>query len=306
VLARICRTTGADLDWLITGKRKSFGSQEYLEIRVESPESQNPSVSNTVNKADTLLSSNPDLTDAVSAFLDLLAEKRGVEHNIAADAAGQPVPQPTRQTQNYHPTQNPPPASHQPDGLAQPGWIPVLGRTAAGITHFWDQRILPSPAHAVTQLEELVGKYLGKSILACENGRLNIDHPPQLSSRQIDTTSANLIQLSGQSDADIVEFVQCRQIHDLYPDSFALRVDGESMAPRINDGDIVVASPSVPAGQGQIAIARLENQIGVTCKLIRTTQNNVHLIPINENYPPIVVEKDKLLWAQAVLCHITI
>jgi oligosaccharide reducing-end xylanase len=45
---------------------------------------------------------------------------------------------------------------------------------------------------------------------------------------------------------------------------------------------------------------------GVTCKLIRTTQEQVHLIPINERYETRVVSKSDLLWALAVLCHIRI
>jgi SOS-response transcriptional repressor LexA len=77
------------------------------------------------------------------------------------------------------------------------------------------------------------------------------------------------------------------------------------MSPRINDGDIVILSPSVPAAQGQIGIARLANQIGVTCKLIRSTEQAVHLIPINERYETKVVAKKDLLWALAVLCHIS-
>ena len=77
------------------------------------------------------------------------------------------------------------------------------------------------------------------------------------------------------------------------------------MSPRINDGDIVILSPSVPAAQGHIAIARVANQIGVTCKLIRMTDSDVHLIPINEKYETKVVAKKDLLWALAVLCHIT-
>jgi hypothetical protein len=32
----------------------------------------------------------------------------------------------------------------------------------------------------------------------------------------------------------------------------------------------------------------------------------VHLIPINERYEPKVVPKNDLLWALAVLCHISI
>jgi len=86
----------------------------------------------------------------------------------------------------------------------------------------------------------------------------------------------------------------CSNIHKLFLDSFALHVDGDSMSPRINEGDIVILSPSVPAAQDQIGITRVANQIGVTCKLIRTTQKDAHLIPINEKYETKVVANRRL------------
>jgi len=104
----------------------------------------------------------------------------------------------------------------------------------------------------------------------------------------------------------VAQFIECRQIYELFPDAFALQIDGDSMSPRINDTDIVVLSPSVPAAQGHIAVAKVQDQIGVTCKLIRTTESRVHLVPINEKYQPQAVPRDKLLWALAVLCHIRI
>ncbi len=117
---------------------------------------------------------------------------------------------------------------------------------------------------------------------------------------------ANLVQVSGEEQNGIVEFVDCKEILELFPDSFALHIDGDSMSPRIKDGDIVVLSPSVPAVQGQIAVARIANQIGVTCKLIRKTQQGVHLIPINERYETKVVAEKDLHWSLAVLCHVSL
>ena len=74
--------------------------------------------------------------------------------------------------------------------------------------------------------------------------------------------------------------MECGEIYDIFPDAFALQIDGDSMSPRVNDGDIVILSPSVPAAQGHLAVARLAGQIGVTCKLIRMTESDIHLIPI--------------------------
>ena len=241
-----------------------------------------------MRKLDALLNENPDLGAAVSAFVDLLAEKKALESK----------PRP----------------SLAPSGQQHPGWIPVLGRTAAGLVHFWDQMVLPEPEQAVTELDEIVRKHTGKAITSSADGTVTIDLRAQVLVDGLKSQRANLIQVGGQeTDAmdstgspQVVEFVECEAIYKLFPDSFALQIDGDSMSPRINDGDIVILSPSVPAAQGQAAVARVANQIGVTCKLIRTTQQGIHLIPINERYETKVVTKNELLWALAVLCHVRV
>jgi len=267
ILLKICEVTGADLEWLLTGhgteKRFAFGPNSGL-----------------LQNLDDLFTNNPELTEAVLAFIELLCEKKGIEKEFQSRVL--------------------------PAKPERPGWIPVLGRTAAGMVHFWDQTFLPEPKQAVTELDELVKKHIGKDIVGSVDGRVSIDLQARPLVDSIKKRQANLIQVCGQGQEQIVEFVQCEEIHQLFPDSFALYVDGDSMSPRINDGDIVILSPSVPAAQGQISISRVANQIGVTCKLIRTTQTDVHLIPINERYETKVVAKKDLLWALAVLCHVNV
>jgi len=267
VLLRICEVTEADLGWLLTGssteKRFAFG-----------PKSQ------PLERIDNLLKNNPELTEPIMAFIELLCEKKGVEKEFRSKVL--------------------------PSRPERPGWIPVLGRTAAGMVHFWDQTFLPEPKQAITELDELVRKHVGKAIIGSADGRVSIDLQARPLVDGVKRAEANLVQVSGEGQEQIVEFIQCEEIYGLFPDSFALHIDGDSMSPRINDGDIVILSPSVPAVQGHIAIARVANQIGVTCKLIRTTETAVHLIPINERYETKAVAKDDLLWALAVLCHISI
>ena len=273
ILLKICEVTGADLDWLLTGKK----TQKTLKPAPEKfPSRANSSL---LRKLDVLLSENPDLAEPISAFIELLCEKKGVE-------------------KEFHPKI----LSAKPD---RPGWIPVLGRTAAGMVHFWDKELLPEPEQAITELDELVKKHIGKTIITSADGTVSIDLLARALVDGLKRAEANLIQVGGQETDKIVEFVQCEEIFELFPDSFALQIDGDSMSPRINDGDIVILSPSVPAAQGQIGIARIANQIGVTCKLIRSTETDVHLIPINERYETKVVAKKDLLWALAVLCHIS-
>jgi SOS-response transcriptional repressor LexA len=173
--------------------------------------------------------------------------------------------------------------------------------------------VLPEPEQAVTELDEIVRKHTGKAITSSADGTVTIDLRAQALLDGLKSQRANLIQVgrsalpADEQETDtIIEFVECEAVHRLFPDSFALQIDGDSMSPRINDGDIVILSPSVPAVQGQAAVARVTNQIGVTCKLIRTTQEKVHLIPLNERYETKVVSKNELQWALAVLCHIRI
>jgi transcriptional regulator with XRE-family HTH domain len=267
ILLKICEVTGEDLEWLLTGQR------------TEKKSSFSP-YGELLQKLGDLLTDNPQLAEPVFAFIELLCEKKGIEKQFYSRLS---VTKP-----------------------AQPGWIPVLGRTAAGIVHFWNETFLPKPQQAITELEELVKKHIGKEIIGSIDGTVSVDLQARALVDNLKRQKVNLIQVSGQANDQIVEFVQCEEVHKLFPDSFALQIDGDSMSPRINDGDIVILSPSVPAAQGQIGVARVANQIGVTCKLIRTTDSSVHLIPINERYETKIVPKKDLLWALAVLCHISI
>jgi hypothetical protein len=267
VLLKICEVTGADLEWLLKGHKTKKKFAFGSNQRL-------------MQKLDELFVNNPELAEPVMAFVELLCEKKGIEQKFGSEVLS---------------------TTH-----IRPGWIPVLGRTAAGIVHFWDQSLLPEPKQAITQFEDLVEKHIGKKIISSKDGSLSIDLQAKVLVEGLKIKQANLIQVSGQGEDQVVEFIQCDEIHKLFPDSFALQIDGDSMSPRVNDGDIVIVSPSMPATQRQIAIARIANQIGVTCKLIRTTDGEVHLIPINERYETKVVNKKDLLWALAVLCHISI
>jgi len=284
ILLKISEVTGADLDWLMTGKERAKAAVFEHRRLLSGPENL------LLRKLEALLNESPDSAEAISAFIELLSEKKGVEERFATKTS------PTVLAAGRIPLVKP----------ARPGWIPVLGRTAAGMIHFWDREILPEPRQAVTELDELVKRHIGKAIIGSCDGRVSIDLQARPLVDGFKKPQANLIQVSGQEAEEIVEFVECEEIFELFPDSFALHIDGDSMSPRINDGDIVILSASVPAAQGQIGIARVAHQIGVTCKLIRSTETDVHLIPINERYGTKVVAKKDLLWALAVLCHISI
>lgn len=68
---------------------------------------------------------------------------------------------------------------------------------------------------------------------------------------------------------------------------FALRIAGDSMAPFICDGDIVVVRQQEAAESGDIVIALINGDDGV-CKTLRLTESSLMLISKNPAYEPLV------------------
>jgi len=73
------------------------------------------------------------------------------------------------------------------------------------------------------------------------------------------------------------------------PQAFALNVKGDSMAPKIENGDVVIVSPKLEPHSGDICVVRVSGED--TLKKIKFEGNYVHLIPLNPSYEPLTVKK---------------
>ena len=73
------------------------------------------------------------------------------------------------------------------------------------------------------------------------------------------------------------------------PGAFALRVKGNSMAPRIEDGDVVIVSPQQEARNGDVCVVRVDGED--TLKKVKFEGNYVHLIPLNPEFEPATVKR---------------
>lgn len=71
--------------------------------------------------------------------------------------------------------------------------------------------------------------------------------------------------------------------------AFALVVKGESMSPRIEDGDVVVVSPQREARSGDICVVRVNDED--VLKMIKLDGDYIHLIPLNTTFDPLTVRK---------------
>ncbi len=85
----------------------------------------------------------------------------------------------------------------------------------------------------------------------------------------------------------VEKYITVDDIHD--SGAFALEVKGNSMAPRIEDGDIIVVSPKLDARSGDICVVRVSDED--TVKRVKIDENLLYLIPLNPEYEPMAVKK---------------
>lgn len=72
---------------------------------------------------------------------------------------------------------------------------------------------------------------------------------------------------------------------------FALKVKGDSMINAgIFEGDVVIINPQKEANNGEIIVALIDNE--ATLKRFERKKGNISLIPENDNYTPIAINKN--------------
>lgn len=67
---------------------------------------------------------------------------------------------------------------------------------------------------------------------------------------------------------------------------FALKIKGNSMSPRIMDGDIVLVKKQESAEDGDLVIAEIDGE--ATCKVLKRSHGSVMLVPFNAAFAPFV------------------
>ena len=76
-------------------------------------------------------------------------------------------------------------------------------------------------------------------------------------------------------------------------DYFALRIRGQSMEPRMCDGDVIIIRKQSDVDNGDIAVV-LVNGFEATVKKIKKTESGVTLIPSNPAFDPIFYTNDEI------------
>lgn len=77
-------------------------------------------------------------------------------------------------------------------------------------------------------------------------------------------------------------------------DFFGLRIHGNSMEPRIYEGDIVIVRQQDDAESGDVVIAMV-NGDDATCKRLRKYRDGIELIAINPSYEPMFFSNEDIV-----------
>ena len=89
------------------------------------------------------------------------------------------------------------------------------------------------------------------------------------------------------------DYIRCPDLHD--PNAFAVRVVGDSMEPKFNEGDIVVFSPASQVNNGDDCFIRFTLPHETTFKRIFFDQHNtIRLQPRNEKYSPLMIPAERI------------
>ena len=89
------------------------------------------------------------------------------------------------------------------------------------------------------------------------------------------------------------DYVRCPDLHD--PNAFAVRVVGDSMEPKFQEGDIVIFSPAAEVHNGDDCFVRFAMPHETTFKRIFFEKDNkIRLQPRNEKYSPTIVNGKRI------------
>lgn len=278
LLLRIARHAPCDLRWLLTGAAGTVPADH-------------PSVTRLARH----LAGQDVPAAALAAFVDVLEAtlhfppvRQQEALSVAAPAlqvAGGPPALPDRPADPLAFLPFEPPEPEAPIG-----WIPILGRSAAGVPQFWKDR---GEDAGVTHLADLVRRV--------PPAPHRHSHPAEAFVEGGAEVPVQIVTVADHGPPGTCEFLLAETLWRCYDRAFAVRIDGQSMEPQIHHGDLVVLSPIHGPEDGRAAVVQLAGQIGVTCKRFRREGGRVHLIPANETFPATDYPAEQVVWALRVL-----
>jgi SOS-response transcriptional repressor LexA len=138
------------------------------------------------------------------------------------------------------------------------GWSQIKLGALSGLAHATISRIETGRSYYSRETVEKIARALGTSAesLYVKNITSNVS-PAEIGARKIpvlDYIRAGLETVFVPGDNEVQETILTDLEHS--PSSFALRVEGDSMEPKFQPGDIVVLDPAIQPVPGDYVVAR--------------------------------------------------
>lgn len=92
---------------------------------------------------------------------------------------------------------------------------------------------------------------------------------------------------------DIISYEEIPEKWQRKGEYFALKISGESMSPRICDGDIVIVEKTFDVNNGDTVIAMV-NGYEATCKRYKKKGESIMLLPNNQDFDPMLFSKSDI------------
>lgn len=92
---------------------------------------------------------------------------------------------------------------------------------------------------------------------------------------------------------DVLDYEEITEDMAKHGEYFALKIQGDSMTPRICNNDVVIVRQQDDADNGDIVIAAINGDDAV-CKRLQKYNDGIALISLNPVYDPIYLKKDEV------------
>ena len=130
---------------------------------------------------------------------------------------------------------------------------------------------------------------------------LGMEYEPQSSqSLQIPVLGTVAAGIPISAVEDILDYEEVPQSWENQGEFFGLRIKGDSMQPKMDDGDVVIVRQQSDANNGDTVIA-LVNGDDATCKKLQKTDNGIMLVSTNPNYLPMFFTNEEIVTKPVVI-----
>ena len=93
---------------------------------------------------------------------------------------------------------------------------------------------------------------------------------------------------------DIIDYEEISQELSRTGEFFGLKVKGDSMAPRIQNGDVVIVRKQEDCETGDVCVVMV-NGFDATLKQVKKDYNGISLVPFNDEYKPMFYSNKDIL-----------